>query len=76
MGETVKGMTSRRNWEAPKRSLGYLVIRRGRPSVVSYLSAKNWSFPTGVGLIIVDDETVAWEEGELGILAQGTADQE
>lgn len=69
-------MTSRRNWEAPKRSLGYLVILRGRPSVVGSPSAKSWYFPTRVGLVIMDDETVAWEEGELGILAQGTADQE
>lgn len=57
-------------------ALAGVVIPRGRPSVVGSPSAEKWDFPTWVGLVIVDDETVAREEGALGILAQVTADQE
>jgi hypothetical protein len=43
--------------------------------VVSPCTEK-WYFPAWFGVIIVDDEMVAREEGKLGILAQATADQE
>ena len=78
--ETKVGEAVRRDDLAQKlggaEALAWVVIPRGRPSVVGSPSAEKWDFPTWVGLVIVDDETVAREEGELGILAQVTADQE